>query len=452
VKSRVNGHRNGFKSNPLSCDALYSKDAEMAILSSILAHPECYWDVETQLEAHDFFVGGHKTIFQAVSDMMEAGVPVDVATLHQKLTDNGTAKEVGSPGILAELATGFSSPRNVMTYVKTVRGKALLRGIHASCVEGLEMVQGNDIDPSEVLDKVQQKISRIGMAVKTGQIAGTDEILDEFLAWIKEVEQSKEIVGIKTGFSSIDEHLIPLENGTVTTIAARPSIGKSAFAKNLLENWCMMEYGVGVFSLEMTKRQMMRRIFAYMAGINSRKFNQPLNAHDKPKFEDAERRIREWNFRIEDRSDLTIADIRRLGRQMVRMHGCKVIIIDYAQLIESANKKTDFREQEVAAISRGVKAMAKELEIPVILLAQLNRKGEDCEEPMLHMIRESGSIEQDSHNVLFLYPGSSSGDRLKKVKVKIAKQREGVRDKVIEMNYDAMVLRFSDIPEKKELV
>ncbi len=448
---------------------LYSEAAEMAVLGCMLAQPhEVINDATETLSKDDFYVPSHKEIFDALRELYNNAQAIDVMTVHQYLTDRKLAEAVGSPGILGELLVGFATHLNVGSYIRIVKDKSLLRCLQTACSSIVQEIADQPEAVSTVLDHAESEIFKV---TNMGLTNSTQTAKDEIRAAIELIENFQKnknrLKGIGTGFKKLDELTTGWQPGDMVVLAARPGQGKTAlaltFARRALEQrydeatdaWKKPGYGVGIFSLEMTNAQLMLRMLAATCSESLQRIRQgQLDEHALQKLRLGAGDMEEWPLYLDDSSFLTINQLRGKARRMKQRGNIDLLIIDYLQLLrsESAQAK-DNRQNEVAEISRGIKALAKELKIPIIILAQLNRKSEEAKaEPALHNLRESGAIEQDADMVLLLHrveqeKDADGNDRphdaIMPYILNIAKQRNGPTDRV-DILFQAQYTRFDD--------
>ncbi len=449
---------------------LYSAEAEKAVLGCMMSQPEEVIDEAVfTLSREDFFVPAHQEIFAALREMHNMQQAIDVTTLHQFLTDRKVAEAVGSPGILGELLVGFATHLNVGTYLKIVKDKGLLRSLQHACSTIVQDIADAPDSVSEVLDRAETAIFKVtNMGITQSTVEASVEI-DKAIQLIETFQSRKgRLPGLPTGFQKLNDYTGGWKGGEMIVLAARPGQGKTAlaltFAKHALKErydeasdaWRKPGYAVGVFSLEMTNEQLMLRMLASHAGERLQNIRQgQLDDHSLQKLRMVAGDMKEWPLFLDDSSFLTINQLRAKARRMKERNKIDLLVIDYLQLLRSeSNQAKDNRQNEVAEISRGIKALAKELNIPIIILAQLNRKSEEAKaEPALHNLRESGAIEQDADVVLLLHresekdeEGGDAGPTYRDVipyKLIIAKQRNGPTDK-LDIIFHAPYTRFDD--------
>jgi replicative DNA helicase len=449
--------------------SLYSEDAEKAVLGCMLAQPgEVINDATETLTKDDFYVPGHKEIFDALREMFNSSHAIDVLSVHQWLTDRKMAEAVGSPGILAELLVGFATHLNVGTYIRIVKDKSLLRSLQLACSAIVQDIADAPDAVSTVLDRAESEIFKVtNMGLTNSTRTAKDEI-EAAITLIESFQKNKgHLKGIGTGFHKLDEMTTGWHPGDMIVLAARPGQGKTAlaltFARHALDqrydeatdSWKKPGHGVGIFSLEMTNAQLMLRMLASYGSESLQRIRQgDLDDHSLQKLRMVAGDMKEWPLYLDDSSYLTINQLRGKARRMKQRWNIDLLIVDYLQLLrsESAQAK-DNRQNEVAEISRGIKALAKELSIPIIILAQLNRRSEEAKaEPALHNLRESGAIEQDADMVLLLHRVDQDKDAEGNERqpgpiipyvLNIAKQRNGPTDR-LDILFHSFYTRFDD--------
>jgi len=453
----------------LSPSLLYSAEAEKAVLGCMLAQPaEVIDEATVTLLKEDFFVPAHQEIFGALREMHNSRQAIDVMTLHQYLTDRKMAEAVGSPGIIAELMVGFATHLNVGSYIRIVKDKSLLRSLQSACSTIVQDIGEMPDSVPAVLDRAESAIFQVTNQGLTNSTVSAREEIDRALTLIETFQTRKgHLQGLHTGFHKLDEMTAGWKAGEMIVLAARPGQGKTAlaltFARHALDQrydeasdaWKKPGHAVGMFSLEMTNEQLMLRLLASYGSESLQRIRQgDLDEHSLQKLRMVAADMREWPLYLDDSSFLTINQLRGKARRMKDRYGIELLIIDYLQLLrsESAQAK-DNRQNEVAEISRGIKALAKELAIPIIILAQLNRRSEEAKaEPALHNLRESGAIEQDADVVMLLHRPDAEKDQdgnerqvgpIIPYSLNIAKQRNGPTDR-LDILFHAPYTRFDD--------
>jgi replicative DNA helicase len=466
------GRANPAAADVLSPTVLYSAEAEKAVLGCMMAQPaEVINDATVALLKEDFFVPAHQEIFGALRDMFNSSLPIDTIGVHQWLTDRKLAETVGSPGILAELLVGFANHLNVGSYIRIVKEKSLLRCLQSACAAIVQDIAEMPDSVASVLDRAESAIFHVTNLGLTNSTVPAREEIDKAIALIERFQNKRgQLQGMPTGFHRLDELTAGWKPGEMIVLAARPGQGKTAlaltFARRALEErydeatdaWKKPGHAVGMFSLEMTNEQLMLRLLASFGSESLGRIRSgDLDEHAMQKLRMVAADMREWPLYLDDSSFLSINQLRGKARRMKDRHNIELLVIDYLQLLrsESAQAK-DNRQNEVAEISRGIKALAKELGIPIIILAQLNRRSEEAskgrQEPALHNLRESGAIEQDADVVLLLHRPDPEKDEEGNERpagpvipyhLIIAKQRNGPTDR-LDILFHAPYTRFDD--------
>jgi replicative DNA helicase len=430
----------------------------------MMAQPaEVIDEVTNSLCGDDFFVPAHQEIFKALCEMRDSLTAIDVMTINQWLTDRKLAEAVGSPGILGELLVGFATHLNVGSYIKIVKDKSLLRSLQGACTIIVQDIAEMPDSVPAVLDRAETAIFKVTNQGITNSTVTAREEIDRAITLIENFQSRKgHLQGIATGFHKLDELTAGWKPGEMIVLAARPGQGKTAlaltFARHAVDQrydetmdaWRKPGHSVGMFSLEMTNEQLMLRLLASYASESLQHIRQgDLDEVSMQKLRMVAGDMKEWPLFLDDSSFLTINQLRGKARRMKDRHGIELLIIDYLQLLRSdSDQAKDNRQNEVAEISRGIKALAKELSIPIIILAQLNRRSEEAKaEPALHNLRESGAIEQDADVVMLLHKpdreeGAETGPIWPYV-LNIAKQRNGPTDR-LDILFHAPYTRFDD--------
>ncbi len=420
-----------------------SEDAEKGILCSILLAPRevgglC---VERGIETAHFHIPAHASIYGVLKDMYDASRPIDLVTLTQELRDRKQLDQSGGAAFVTELFTFLPTAANASFYLEIVEEKATLRDIIRVCTEYAARGYDEQAEVSTLLDEVETRVLAISQARVRG---ATASMKDQVMAAIHAIEElyvnKGGMTGFATGFDALDKMTDGLHRQEMFVIAARPSMGKTALAMNMAEHVALeLKKPVAVFSLEMSSSQLVQRLLCSRARVNLEQVrNGFLAERDFPALTQAASKLAESKIFIDDTAGLSILELRAKARRLKSQHSIEAIFIDYLQLLRSTSRRAqDNRQIEIAEISSGIKALAKELDIPIIVLAQLNRNpeqrsGESKGRPRLSDLRESGSIEQDADVVGLLireeYYAENDEDRKEaegKATLIIAKQRNG---------------------------
>ena len=416
----------------------HSLEGEQAVLGSMLIDPECIKDVMDKLQPGDFYLRQNREIFEAIYSMFSYARPVDGITVAEELRKNGTYDEQTTRRYLAELMEITPTSANVMEYVKIVRDKALLRGVAIAASEITAMVQEGIGTASDTLDTAEQKIFAVRRGQSAQDMVPISRVLPDVLERLGEMTESQDhMPGLSSGFSAVDTKITGLNKSDLLLLAARPGMGKTSFALNIALNVARSSRKtVAVFSLEMSAEQLVTRILSGEALVeNYRLRTGNLRETDWQKIAAAASVLNQLDIRVDDNPMLSAADMNAKCR---RLDNLGLVVIDYLQLMTSAGDKSnrgENRQQVVSDISRMMKIMAKELNVPVICLSQLSRANEkrDDKRPMLSDLRESGAIEQDADIVMFLYRDDYYNEDSEKHNIAeciIAKNRHGETGKV----------------------
>ena len=413
---------------------------EIAILGAMMLDALAISDATAKLKTDDFSLDSHRRIYQSMLDLLAVGHAVDYLTVREALTKKKELDAIGGPAYLAYLTENLPRNLSIEDYVRIVKDKSLLRQLMSVFNDGVVRAGDQSEHAIALLDDIEGRLGEIADAgIERGfsSIAGVVET--SFGTIDKLYEQGREITGLKTHYIEFDRMTSGLQDSELIIIAARPSMGKTAWAINIAQNAAVHDGKVvAVFSLEMSKESLLRRMLASEALVNSRKIQTGfLPKEDKGKLLAGLERLMESKMFIDDTPGINLAEMRAKARRLKQQEGrLDLIVIDYLQLmtgsVGSSQKKFENRTQEVSAVSRGLKALAKEMKVPVVALSQLSRGSEQRtgdKKPLLSDLRESGSIEQDADVVAFIhreeYYDRENEDVKGKAEIIIAKQRNG---------------------------
>jgi replicative DNA helicase len=447
--------------------AIHSLESERAVLGAMLSDPEHLIDMASErLRAEDFFHPSHQVLFSILIDMRNTGKPIDASTVFQYLDDRKLADSVGGAPLLGELSAGVISMLTAPTHIETVRSKSLLRHLQKACAQIVYSAQERQHEVEAVLDEAESQIFKITETGVSQSVLDARKVVHGTIGLIEHTMNMKgKYEGLATGIDDLDQMTTGFKPGEMVVVAARPGVGKTAlaltFAKNFLkerydeqqERFVKPGHAVGFFSLEMSAQQLMLRLLASYANVSLQTIREGrLTQQELDALAIVSEEVAGLPLYIDESSMLNIGQLRAKGRRLKQMHKIQVLIIDYLQLLTSSSEKArDNRQVEVAEISRGIKGLARELEIPIIVLAQLNRKPEEGnQDPALHHLRESGSIEQDADIVMLLSrkfdreEGEAPGAPFK-AQLHIAKQRNGPTGKV-DLVFHGAYTRYESAP------
>ena len=408
-------------------------DAEQAVLGSMLTDKDAVAEAIETLKEEDFYREDNKTIYEAVLNLYSTSEPVDIITLKDELESMGKFEQVGGFEYLANLPDKVPTTANVQKYIKIVEEKSLLRNLIKTANEIIDLGYSSTEDVEDIMDKAERKIFDIMQRKSQKGYTPIKDVLVESFTKLEELYNRKQhITGVPTGFVELDYKTAGLHGSELILVAARPAMGKTAFALNIAANAALRgNVPVAIFSLEMSKDQLVNRILCGEAMVDSNKVRTgKLEEDDWVKLAGAIGPLSESEIYIDDTPGISIMEIRTKCRKLKMEKNIGLVVIDYLQLVQGSNKRSGSREQEISEISRSLKILAKEINVPVIALSQLSRAVEQRPDhrPMLSDLRESGAIEQDADIVMFLYRDDYYNKESEKkdiAEVIIAKQRGG---------------------------
>lgn len=410
----------------------HNLEAEQAVLGAILLESDALVAAAEHIGPEDFYRAAHQRIFEAMVQLSEEAEPVDLVTLSTRLKDQGLLEEVGGIGYLTELANSVPTAANVAYYAQIIEEKSLLRRLirTATQIASSGYTAGEDV--RELISDAERRILEISGRRGEGFVSIRDVLMDVFERVEFLYNHKGGITGIPSGFPDLDKLTSGFQKSDLIIVAARPSVGKTAFALNIAQNvGVRAKETVAIFSLEMSAAQLVQRMICAEANVDAGRMRTGhLEGDDWEKLTMAIGSLSEAAIYIDDSPAVTTADIRAKCRRLKQERGLGLIVIDYLQLIHGRGRSTDNRQQEVSEISRMLKQIARELEVPVIALSQLSRSVEQRQDkrPMMSDLRESGSIEQDADIVAFLYRDDYYNQESEKkniIEIIIAKQRNG---------------------------
>jgi replicative DNA helicase len=397
----------------------HSPEAEMGVLGCALLSPnECMGECLEKLKdgVEVFYDLRHQTIFETLVAMFDTRAAIDVITLQQRLKDKQLLEQVGGIAYLSSLQDAVPSAANLSYYLEIVREKFLLRKMIQTCTEVVGRVYDYEGEVDALMDEVERDVLRISESRAQGSIATTKDLVGKAIGTIENYFSRKGVLnGLGTGFPDLDRMTDGLHGSEMVVIAARPSMGKTSLAMNIVEHVVLeQKLPAAVFSLEMSAEALILRMMCSIARVNLRSIREGfMNESDFPKLTSAAGKLSNAPLFIDDSAGLSILQFRARARRLHQQHGVKLFVVDYLQLLHStARRSQENRQQEIADISSGIKALAKELKVPVLVLSQLNRELEKdkSRKPRLSDLRESGAIEQDADVVGLLYKPNSGDD------------------------------------------
>jgi replicative DNA helicase len=428
-------------------------DVEEAVLGAMLIEPSSVDMALEELTASSFYDPKHRMIFEAMSELVTSHVSVDIVTVSAKLRENGNLEVVGGPVALADLSEKVGAAAHLEYYVKILKQKTIQRDLITAAGEILRDAYDDSVKVDYLIDTAQSKVYDAIQSNLRKDVQDVGSVINDAMKLIEKNQKSSGMSGVPSGFPSLDRVTRGWQPSDLIILAARPSVGKTAFALNLARNAAVdRNMPVAVFSLEMSALQLVMRLMTTESGFSADKLKggSPIQPYEWPELEQRIAALSKAPLYIDDTPSLPLMEFRTKVKRLVKSKGVRLVIVDYLQLMQGPAELRGLREQEVAAISRTLKATAKELNIPIIALSQLSRNAVQrtggTGKPQLSDLRESGSIEQDADMVIFIhrpdYLGlGESPDGKEATQIIIAKHRNGeVCD--IEMRFKAEQVKF----------
>ena len=431
-----------------------SVESEKAVLGAILLDEKAIFAASEILLSDDFYLESHREIFKAMLSLVEEDSSIDFFTLREELKRRNKDESAGGPAYLASLTDGLPRALNVEHYAKTIREKAASRQLIGLANEMTSRCYGGEEPPAEILERVESQIFRIAARDFRGGFQPALELARAAYAEIEESSRNKGIVqGLDTGFADLNRMTGGLHRQNLAVVAARPGLGKTSFCLNIA---CQAAIrggkSVGIFSLEMSKPEIMKRMISSLAEVDATRIQSGyLAREDWARINQATSSLSDARLYIDDSANLTMLHVRAKAQRLAMEHGIDLLVVDYLQLV-SGSRRYENRTQEVTEISRGLKNLAKELDIPVIAVSQLNREVEKRSggrKPQLSDLRESGAIEQDADLVLFISreeDASPEGDDT--AEILIGKQRNGSTGS-FRLTFQKRITRFFDLSQEE---
>ena len=451
--------KNRRPAEPLNLETLMGNkppqalDVEEAVLGAMLVEPATIDESMEELSAACFYDPQHRMIFEAMSELVNEHVSIDLVTVSEKLRSKGNLEAVGGPVVLAGLSQNIAAAAHIEYYIKILKQKTIQRDLITASYEILKQSFDESTNVDDLIDNAQTKVfAAIQNNVKR-DVQDIGSIINSVLDNLQELQNTTGLSGVPSGYPSIDRITQGWQKSDLIILAARPSVGKTAFALNIARNAAVeANMPVAVFSLEMSADQLGKRLITTESGLSGEKIKGgvKLEQYEWVQLEDTLKRLAKAPLYIDDTPGIPIMEFRTKAKRLVKQKGVRLIVVDYLQLMQGPVELRGLREQEVAAISRTLKATAKELNIPIIALSQLSRNAVQrtggTGKPQLSDLRESGSIEQDADMVIFIHRPdfvgmSDNPEDKEKAYIVIAKHRNGeVCD--IEMKYKASQVKF----------
>ncbi|NNU83606.1 replicative DNA helicase [Geobacillus sp. BMUD] len=410
-----------------------SIEAEQAVLGAVFLDPTALTLASERLIPEDFYRAAHQKIFHAMLRVADKGEPVDLVTVTAELAALEQLEEVGGVSYLSELADSVPTAANVEYYARIVEEKSVLRRLIRTATSIAQDGYTREDEIDVLLDEAERKIMEVSQRKHSGAFKNIKDVLVQTYDNIEMLHsRNGDITGIPTGFTELDRMTSGFQRSDLIIVAARPSVGKTAFALNIAQNVATKtNENVAIFSLEMSAQQLVMRMLCAEGNINAQNLRTgKLTPEDWGKLTMAMGSLSNAGIYIDDTPSIRVSDIRAKCRRLKQESGLGMVVIDYLQLIQGSGRNRENRQQEVSEISRSLKALARELEVPVIALSQLSRSVEQRQDkrPMMSDLRESGSIEQDADIVAFLYRDdyyNKDSENKNIIEIIIAKQRNG---------------------------
>ncbi|MEE1170449.1 MAG: replicative DNA helicase [Anaerovoracaceae bacterium] len=425
----------------------HSDEAERSVLGASMLDERALIEVAEKIKPEDFYKKNHQEIFAAMMQLHRQNAPVDSLTVSEELSKRGVLEMVGGRAYVAGLASDVPSIANASEYASIVAEKALLRNLIIVSDDVMSKSYADDTEAEKMLDYAEQQIMDIARKRQSRSVVALSDILLDNMEMINERSKTKgQITGVPTGLTDLDRKTSGLQKSDLIILAARPSMGKTAFALCVAKNAAAKGNKVMIFSLEMSKEQLTQRLLAMEAMVDSDKMRKgDLNTEDWKALSKAADSLDKAKIFIDDTPGMPLMEMKNKCRRLKEKEGLDLVIVDYLQLMEMGGR-VESRQLEIAALSRQMKQMARELECPVIALSQLSRASEQRKDnrPILSDLRDSGAIEQDADVVLFLYRDEVYNPETEKpgeCEVNVAKQRNGPIG-VVEVRWLAPYTKF----------
>ena len=434
--------------------------AEKSLLGAILISDKILPEILTIIRPGDFYEERHQIIFEAMMNLYDQHRPVDLLTLTSELKSTKKLKEIGGAPYLTELSNFVPAASHAKAYAEIIEKASTRRRLIKAGTEIAKKAFEDDADVQSLIGSAEKELFEVSDKIVKSDYVAMDELLADAFDRIEDLQKNKGALrGLKTGFRDLDKKTAGFQKGDLIIIGARPAMGKTTFAQNLTYNIASMnKKGVLFFSMEMAANEIVDRMISDVSGVDNWKMRTGnLSEEEFQKIGEALGEMDELPIYIDDTSSMTIMDLRNKARRAMHDHDIGIVIVDYLQLIQGSDRYKGNRVQEVTEISRGLKILARELEIPVVALAQLSRSvtGRDDPRPVLSDLRESGSIEQDADLVMFLHrpdyyrQNDDNYEETHITELLVAKHRHGAVGK-IELYFHPELLRFMSLDKTRE--
>ena len=454
MEEEVRSNKSGGRMMP------HDEVAEKSLLGAVIINNDILPEVLTLVRPRDFYEQRHQTIFQAIVDLYDQHKPVDLLTLTAELKSKKQLNAIGKASYLAELSNFVPAASHAKAYADIVEKMSVRRRLINAGTQIAEKAYEDDANADDLIGNAEKELFEVSDKIVKSDYVAIDELLADAFDRIDELHRNKGALrGLKTGFRDLDKKTAGLQKGDLVIIGARPAMGKTTFAQNLTYNIATInKKGVLFFSMEMAANEIIERMISDVSGVDNWKMRTGnLSDEEFQKIGDAMDEMDGLPIYIDDTSSMTIMELRNKARRAMHDHDIGVVIVDYLQLIQGSDRYKGNRVQEVTEISRGLKILARELQIPVVALAQLSRNvtGRDDPRPVLSDLRESGSIEQDADLVMFLHrpdyykQNDDNYEETHITELLVAKHRHGAVGK-IELYFHPELLRFMTLDTTHE--
>lgn len=438
-------------------------EAEQSLLGALMIDKDAIIKIADLISADDFYRESHGHIYEVILELFEKKEAIDILSLTSRLEEKKLLEQIGGRSYLLNLTNQTPSAAHVVSYAQIIQKKATLRRLISAANTILETSYHEEKEISDVLDKSERSIFAVSQKYLKEKFTHIREVLSNAFDRIDELHREKgKMRGLPTGFADLDKLLAGLQKSDLIILAARPSVGKTSFALDIARNIAKHKHAVGIFSLEMSKEQLVDRLICAEAGVDMWKMrtgNLSEGSDDFPRIGQAMSELAESRIFIDDFANTNIMELRTKARRLQMEHGLDVIILDYLQLMEGSGRaSSDNRVQEIAEISRALKGIARELNVPVLALSQLSRAVEQTKPaiPKLSHLRESGSIEQDADVVMFIYRkaadknydiNSLTEEEKHIAEIHIAKHRNGPTG-IIPLYFEGSTVSFKNLDRR----
>ncbi|MDO4662002.1 MAG: replicative DNA helicase [Tissierellia bacterium] len=431
-----------------------SIESEMAVIGSVLKKNDVLDQIINIVKPRDFYDGRNKIIYDVCLEMYRKDIKIDINTLQVKLSDKNILDEIGGMEYLTEISLSSFYTTNVDQYAKTIKEKSLLRQLISASEDIMEKSYLQKEDISKIVENAENEIFEITQQSNNKGLVRVADVMQETLTKLNELANNQgRITGVSTGIGTIDKALSGLQSSELILLAARPAMGKTALGLSIAWNAAQIGKRVAFFSLEMSRYQLTQRLLAMVSMVDLKNvITGNIEDSNWSYIIDAAKEIRSKDLFVDETAGISLSELRSKAKRMKAEHGLDLIVIDYLQLMTVENR-TENRQQEIATISRGLKALSKELDCPVLSLAQLSREADKRSDhkPILSDLRESGAIEQDADVVMLLYREDYYDEQKDpdRAQVIIAKHRNGPTG-MIKLFFDKRITTFRDLTNEEE--